>query len=736
MAIHHLQSALEDNMAKSHFNSMITGNSSMLGCLDDRGELIRLFWPHIDFPQHIGRLIAGITCPEVRQGTSWLNSEEWRTEQTYQEDTNIAVTSYTNENSGLLVRQSDFALPDKDVFIRHYEIVNNSANAINTGFTAYSSSISTTPDMAGILFEQNLSALIHFKNGYYYSVSSHTKAGAYELGGNALNHAGQGQLKGSESIGMMNEGALLWEPRMIAAGGKICFALYICMSHGLKTLKMLTREIIHCDPCEELERTAVYWRNYIHSARRISTGITTIDTLYKRSLLVIALMADKNTGALLAAPEIDEEFARCGRYAYCWGRDAAFITTALDKCGLSRNAGDFYRWAAGVQDEEGSWQQRYQMDGNLAPSWGLQVDEGGSIIWGILKHYIMSGDKAFLAEMWPSVKRGTDFLLNYMDHETGLPWLSFDLWEERLGEHAYSTAAVCAGMEAGAKIAEILCAERTCSAVSMAGEAAGTREAESAGELTAESTEMGLAADTGELTEAGGAAEAGPTAEAGGTAKTGLAAEAAGEAAEVGPEGLQQLAEVWREAAGRLREALQANFWKSELNRFARSVRVKLNGWGEEPTDAKVWLKMNDRSIVRDYSLLDRTADISLLGLCYPFGIYPPDDPRMEATAQAVEQALAGSPAGGLLRYEGDSYIGGNPWIIATLWAALFHIEKKSYVKAHEYLDWAIKGTTDQGLLPEQIDKGNGKPAWVIPLTWSHAMFILVLDALIEAGEL
>jgi len=30
-----------------------------------------------------------------------------------------------------------------------------------------------------------------------------------------------------------------------------------------------------------------------------------------------------------------------------------------------------------TQDDDGSWQQRYHMDGNLAPSWGLQI----------LKHY-------------------------------------------------------------------------------------------------------------------------------------------------------------------------------------------------------------------------------------------------------------------------------------------------------------------------------------------------------------
>ena len=49
-----------------------------------------------------------------------------------------------------------------------------------------------------------------------------------------------------------------------------------------------------------------------------------------------------------------------------------------------------------------------------------------------------------------------NFLINFIDTETGLPVLSFDLWEERFGEHTYSSAAVCGGIKAGIEIARIL----------------------------------------------------------------------------------------------------------------------------------------------------------------------------------------------------------------------------------------------------------------------------------------
>ena len=90
---------------------------------------------------------------------------------------------------------------------------------------------------------------------------------------------------------------------------------------------------------------------------------------------------------------------------------------------------------------------------------------------------------------------------------------------------------------------------------------------------------------------------------------------------------------------------------------------MKLNGWGEEHTDAKVWLQMNDKSITRDYTLFDGTLDISLLGLSIPFGILSPEDPRMVSTAELVERILTVPGTGGLMRYEYDGYIGGNPWV-------------------------------------------------------------------------
>ena len=136
-----------------------------------------------------------------------------------------------------------------------------------------------------------------------------------------------------------------------------------------------------------------------------------------------------------------------------------------------------------------------------------------------------------------------------------------------------------------------------------------------------------------------------------------------------------------------------------------------------------------------EVSMKDSRTDISLLGVSIPFNVFEVNDYRVVETVNTIEKKLTCINTGGIKRYEDDNYIGGNPWILTTLWLALYYIEKKDFTKARGYFEWAVKGRTELNLLPEQISKDNGKPAWIFPLTWSHAMFVLVLVKLYEAGE-
>ncbi|MHB8158771.1 MAG: hypothetical protein ACYDEQ_15530, partial [Desulfocucumaceae bacterium] len=69
----------------------IVGNGKMLCSIGKNGLLHRLFWPHIDWGQHMGIFKVGIQG----QGgpVQWLDGDSFQHRQLYLEDTNILVTT-------------------------------------------------------------------------------------------------------------------------------------------------------------------------------------------------------------------------------------------------------------------------------------------------------------------------------------------------------------------------------------------------------------------------------------------------------------------------------------------------------------------------------------------------------------------------------------------------------------------------------------------------------------------
>jgi glucoamylase len=163
--------------------------------------------------------------------------------------------------------------------------------------------------------------------------------------------------------------------------------------------------------------------------------------------------------------------------------------------------------------------------------------------------------------------------------------------------------------------------------------------------------------------------------------------------------GKDDLCSKWDQNAINLRESLLKLSWDAQLNRFIKTA------------------------IPRNENL-----DISLLSLSYPFDVLSADDERMKKTAIALESAFK-FKSGGVGRYPFDQYYRGNPWILTTLWLALYYEKAGELDKAEQLIHWTLHHSTELGLLSEQVDKESGAPVSAIPLAWSHAFFILsILD--------
>ena len=113
------------------------------------------------------------------------------------------------------------------------------------------------------------------------------------------------------------------------------------------------------------------------------------------------------------------------------------------------------------------------------------------------------------------------------------------------------------------------------------------------------------------------------------------------------------------------------------------------------------------------------------MGAVTPFNVVNYDDQVALNTLNKIENDLK-LPNGGYLRYANDGYMGGNAWIISSLWLALYYIEAGNFDKARELYNWVTEHQDDKGFLAEQIDKNSDKPAWIVGLSWSHALYIIV----------
>ncbi len=644
---------------KPFIGTAIVGNGRMLAALGSNGELHRLFWPQIDMFQHIHLTWPAVLSPVFGERAVRVDDEgNWVYSQEYVKDTNILKTVAKAKRSELLVTTLDFVVPDRDIMVRCFEISNKSANQIPVVFLYYTSlHINESHFNNATCYDSDGDTLFHYKHDTWWGVAGNLVPGDFQCG-----WCGEcsftGNLNGN-GISMAPDGCQAWNLGVIKPGQSRTLAVYLAAGG---TRQEAAENIFYARNRgwdSLVKETAGFWENYLKQGYSLKGASRDIKLLFQRSLMVCKLLMNRNTGGIIAAPEFDQAYTCCGGYGYCWPRDAAFIAHAMLKAGFPDYARKFYRWAADNQNPGGGWPQRQYTNGQLAPGWGDQIDETGTVLWGMCEFYKETWDCQFIEEMWPTVVKAADFLMLSLDEETELPRISWDLWEERIGEHAYSSAAVYAGLKSAGQIAKAL-----------------------------------------------------------------------GEA---------ELAIRWLETSMSLKEKILDYFWDPGLARFIRSGWISVNC--EEFERRKLAGEMvrevlGPKGYITYLAFGDNTADTSLLGLTVPFGVIMADDERMQKTVRYLADTLANPNTGGIGRYSGDQYIGGNPWVLATLWLGMFEGAAGNWDKAAGCLDWALEHSTPLGFLPEQVDRHTGQTAWVVPLAWSHAMYIWLVNMMSEAKKL
>jgi glucoamylase len=591
----------------------VLGNNKMLATIGKHGELRYLFWPTIDYPQHILGSLPGLfySIKGVRH-FDWLTDSAWTKKQEYLVNTNILRTYFTHYNPNLKITLTDSVLPDSDALIRQFTIQNISDNEIFLRLFYYNDlALSESPIDDAASYLQKDDTIVHYKREFYFAYTGTMLSSGHQCKNIYNTKLSGGSLTLYDGSRDVNS-SLSWDIQSLPSNESKTIAVIIALAatqnEALKILEKCKNEPLE----RQLDKTLKFWEQWLTPFKQ-EIAESTAERMTKRSLLTLKLLASIGHGGIIAAPCMEPE------YRFCWPRDATYVAYAFDRCGYYEEAKQFYKWCTKAQEPEGGLYQRYYIGTRLkGPCWSSQIDEIATVLWGIGKHFELTGDRRFVRSVWNSVKKAAGFLAGQVSDAAGLVE-TVGLWEERFGSHTYSNAAIYAGLKSSSALARAMRAH------------------------------------------------------------------------ELGTE--------WDKKANSLREAILNQSWDENLNRFIKTVVPR-----------------------------DDNIDVSLLSLSYPFDVLPAGDERMIKTAAALESAFKFT-SGGIGRYPFDLYYGGNPWILTTLWLALYYEKEGNLDKAKQFIQWAQSHCTELGLLSEQINKQTGSPVSAVPLAWSHAFFILsILD--------
>jgi hypothetical protein len=95
------------------------------------------------------------------------------------------------------------------------------------------------------------------------------------------------------------------------------------------------------------------------------------------------------------------------RYTRSWVRDGVIMGAALLRIGDKKALAEFVQWYAPYQREDGFVPCCVDRNG---PDWLVEHDSHGQLIYGVMESFRFTGDREFLAELWPYVQKAARFI--------------------------------------------------------------------------------------------------------------------------------------------------------------------------------------------------------------------------------------------------------------------------------------------------------------------------------------
>jgi oligosaccharide amylase len=442
----------------------LVGNNRLLVTANEEGEWSALFYPFPGQFQHLLQSRLGIYDVERRQ-FAWTRS---RTDPlgVPRIEMEGATARWEWRGPQIELTVTDHIHPNHDLLVRVVRLRSGQPRPVRL-FSYHSLRIAQSMYQDTAFVDWSLHSLVHFKRGFYFEFFSDppfTRAacGEHSLKGlqGTYVDAEDGLLEGSLVAHGSPDSALQWDLEATPGAGTV-LRFFVAAGTTLSDTGRLRELVRHGGPPRFVRESSTFWNGWIR--RRMPDAPEGLSqhaiAVYRHSVLVLRHLTAQN-GAIIASPDTSPLEGVGDTYNYCWWRDGGYVAKAMDEAGLYENAQRFLEFAQRCQNADGSFFHRFFPDGERGSTWHLppflQVDQTATVVAAAWHHFKRGNDLDVLVHLWPMVKGAANFLTTFRDPQTGLPAASYDLWEERMGIHTYSTAAVIHALERAARIAEEL----------------------------------------------------------------------------------------------------------------------------------------------------------------------------------------------------------------------------------------------------------------------------------------
>lgn len=451
---------------------LVFGNGTFHLCLDAGHRIRDLYFPQCGLANHLsGHAIRwGFWCEGK---LSWVGDEGWEVRQRYEHGTLCGLTQLESKGLQIAVEAREAAHPSEPMFVRVLRVVNRAERGREVRLFQHNDLRIAGTDIGDTaLYDPISGAMIHYKGDHWFLLGGRAPNGGLfefatgikDFGGleGTWRDAEDGHLSGHPisqgSVDSTFSLSLNLEPNESAE-----IELWIVAGSDLDDVRRRTARV-RAAPLKEVVTQAKSVSESLNLA-----ALQHVDALPQewklatmQSLQVLRTHLDAG-GAVIAANDSDIMKTARAHYSYCWPRDASLTVMALDALGWGEPSERWVRFLVTVfEAERPGLFQKYRPDGKWGASWHpwneafpqavpLQLDQTALALVSLCDRFgRRAGDERETEIFQTLAKPLAEFLNEYRSPTTGLPLPSYDLWEERLGVHAFTCATVFWALERAA----------------------------------------------------------------------------------------------------------------------------------------------------------------------------------------------------------------------------------------------------------------------------------------------